>query len=320
LLEQVRALTGARAVRSPRAVQRLWGGYGEILRVELSGAELPSVIVKHVEPPAATREETGSEERSRLRKLRSYEVEMAFYERYQPRCDAHCRVPRPLLSTATPAGFLFVLEDLDQAGFAARRSVVTPRELEACLGWLARFHARFVGVAPDGLWTQGTYWHLATRPDELANVRDQALREAAPGVAQRLAACSHRTLLHGDAKLENFCFAADGLRVAAVDFQYTGGGAGIQDVAYLLGCALTPSSCERSAPGFVNCYFEALRLALAQLAPAHDVDALESEWRALEPYAWADFHRFLAGWSPEEARHDAYGRRMFERVARQRVA
>jgi hypothetical protein len=313
LAEQIRALAGARGVRTARAVQRLWGGYGEILRVELEGADVPSVIVKHVEPPSS-REATEPAERSRQRKLRSYQVEMAFYERYQPRCDAHCRVPRPLLCTVTPAGFLFVLEDLDHAGFAGRRSAVTERELEACLAWLARFHARFVSVAPEGVWSQGTYWHLATRPDELANVRDRALREAAPRIAQRLESCSHRTLLHGDAKLENFCFARDGLGVAAVDFQYTGGGAGIQDVAYLLGCALSPDRCERAAPAFVGFYFQALRAALAELAPAYDVDALESEWRELEPYAWADFHRFLAGWAPAEARRDGYGRRMLERV------
>ena len=127
-----------------------------------------------------------------------------------------------------------MLEDIDAAGFPERRRDPGPGGIDACLRWLAAFHARFLGVAPDGLWKNGTYWHLATRQDELAAIEDPELREAAPLLDQKLRACVFQTLVHGDAKPANFCFARGGSSVAAVDFQYVGGGCGMKDVAYLL--------------------------------------------------------------------------------------
>ena len=38
---------------------------------------------------------------------------------------------------------------------------------------LAELHARFLGEAPEGLWSEGSYWHLATRLDELAHEAKQ---------------------------------------------------------------------------------------------------------------------------------------------------
>jgi hypothetical protein len=82
---------------------------------------------------------------------------------------------------------MFLLEDLDAAGFSRRvRRNPEPAALDRCLAWLAAFHARFLGVPPEGLWKSGTYWHLATRPDELAAIEDRDLREAAPILDARL--------------------------------------------------------------------------------------------------------------------------------------
>ena len=254
----------------------------------LVGADVPSVIVKRVVPEAGRG--LGHE-----RKLRSYEVERAFYRHRAARCNGVCRVARCHAAERTAGGWRFLLEDLDSAGFGVRRSALSAGELGLCLRWLARFHASFLGESPEGLWPEGSYWHLETRPDELAAIDDAELRAAAPRLDAALRGARFRTLVHGDAKPANFCFADDGSEVAAVDFQYVGGGCGMRDVAYLLFGRGEWGAGRGDAGTFLDRYFLELRAALD---PSVDADALEGEWRALYPCARADFHRFLAGWSP----------------------
>jgi hypothetical protein len=312
-LEWVANATGAQSARRGERIQSLWSGYGEIFRVELSGADLETAIVKRVEPPARVR--GAKADASHARKVRSYEVETAWYRRFASRCDERCRVPRLIGSRGSKERWLFVLEDLDAAGFAQRRRDPGPVELDACLSWLASFHARFLGVAPDGLWKSGTYWHLATRPDELAAIEEPALRAAAPLLDQKLRECRFQTLVHGDAKPENFCFAHGGAPVAAVDFQYVGGGSGMKDVAYLLSGG-SSNAAEAVEARHLDAYFGHLRRALAEREPPVDIDALEREWRALYPIARADYHRFLAGWAKDHWRRDAYAQRLVRDVLR----
>jgi Ser/Thr protein kinase RdoA (MazF antagonist) len=135
---------------------------------------------------------------------------------------------------------------------------------------------------------------LQTRPDELARIADEALRARAPEIDRQLSAATFQTLVHGDAKPANFCFAPKTNAVAAVDFQYVGGGCGMKDVAYFLyDDAMSP----RAEAEHLDFYFSRLRAAVALLDDAIDMSALESEWRALFPVAKMDFRRFLAGWS-----------------------
>ena len=98
----------------------------------------------------------------------------------------------------------------------------------ACVSWLAGFHAQNLNADPAGLWESGTYWHLETRPDELKRLDDPVLKQAASSIDQKLKDTKFQTLVHGDAKLANFCFSDDGNQVAAVDFQYVGGGCGMK--------------------------------------------------------------------------------------------
>jgi hypothetical protein len=310
--------TGADGIRRGERIQSLWSGYGELFRVHLTGADVPApvAVVKWVKPPARVR--GASADLSHARKCRSYDVETAWYRTFASRCDSTCRIPALMGSRAAKDQWLFVLEDLDAAGFAERRRDPKGAELDLCLAWLASFHARFVGVAPEGLWKTGTYWHLATRPDELAAIDDAWLREAAPLLDRSLRACTFQTLVHGDAKPANFCFAPKARAVAAVDFQYVGGGCGMKDVAYLLSGGAGNGS-EQIEQRHLDTYFGYLRNALAQRVDATaavDVVALESEWRALYPIACADYYRFLAGWAKSYWRSDVHAQRVTRKVVR----
>ncbi|MAQ15033.1 MAG: choline kinase [Sandaracinus sp.] len=278
----IRAHSGAAPAGATERVQSLWGGYGELLRVPLVDGR--SVIVKEVRPGHG-----GGV--SHERKLRSYDVEHAFYRDHAPVAGA--RVARCLATERSSDGWRFLLEDLDRAGYAGRARVLTGSQTAHALDWLARFHARFLDRAPDGLWDEGTYWHLATRPAELAELPEPALRSAAAAIDARLRAGRFRTLVHGDAKPANFCFGADG--AAAVDFQYVGGGCGMKDVAYLLFAHRGWGAGDGGTGPLLDHYFAALRSALA---PGLDGEALEAEWRRLYPLARVDFLRFMAGWSP----------------------
>lgn len=312
--EWVERVTGARGAEVVERIQSLWSGYGEIVRVAAPGQ--PSVVVKRVSPPRAGRHPRGwNTDRSHQRKLRSYAVEMEWYRSFASACGDGCRVPRCLAAEETDEGWRFLLEDLDASGFSARRADASEAEIERCLSWLASFHATFLGERPEGLWPVGTYWHLATRPDELAVIDDPTLRDAADRIDARLSAARFQTFVHGDAKLANFCFRPDGGAVAAVDFQYVGGGCGMKDVAYFRSSCLDAPALEESQSRHLDCYFAALRDALR--GRDVDVDALEAEWRALYPVAWADFVRFLVGWSPGHWKLHDYSRALTAEVLEQ---
>ena len=288
--------TGAERVTRTERIQSLWGGYGDLLRVHLHKSSDASVVVKWAKPPARAKDTSDVAHR---RKCRSYDVELAFYRSFASLCDDRCRVARCLGSWQSDADheWILVLEDLDAAGFSRRDRRPRAGDLTSCLAWLASFHARFVGHAPTDLWPVGSYWHLETRRHELVthSPKDQMHRALAHAEALdgRLRECRYQTFVHGDAKPANFCFSRAGSpsRVAAVDFQYVGGGPGIVDVAYLL----HGSSRAEHHPAVVT-YFDHLRAALARHAPTVGASSLEAEWRDLLPVAISDFERFLAYW------------------------
>jgi len=315
----IQAETGAESLGRMEVIQSLWSGYGQILRVALVNApdQRDSVVVKHVKPPTNDGHPRGwNTDRSHQRKLRSYQVETAWYQEFSGLHSDACRVPALLAHRTHGQDVILLLEDLDAAGFAARRSRVSEAERLACIEWLAAFHALHLGRAPDGLWPVGTYWHLATRPDELEIMNDEALRHAAPLLDQMLAQAEFQTLVHGDAKLANFCFASDreNIAVAAVDFQYVGGGCGMKDLAYFMGSCFSEEECEAREQAMLDAYFAALDQALRELGSAESGADIEACWRPLYRVAWADFHRFLKGWSPGHWKLTGYSERVVREV------
>lgn len=307
--------TGATALYEKEVIQSLWSGYGAIIRYGLKGSTRQSVVVKHI-----SLSENGSHPRgwntnlSHQRKVKSYQVEKTWYQQWNHYCGKSCRVPECLAVEFLENEVLIVLEDLDESGFSVRKQSVSETEMNICLSWLANFHATYMDKTPQGLWQFGTYWHLDTRPDELEVLKDQKLKKAAVLIDQALKNSHFQTIVHGDAKLANFCFSSDGKRVAAVDFQYVGGGCGIKDVAYFIGSCLDEDECEYREAQLLDVYFQALGQALHSKKAGINFKAVEEDWRALYPVAWTDFYRFLKGWSPGHWKINAYSERLADEV------
>ncbi len=293
-------------------VQSLWSGYGHIYRVLVSGGIHSSVILKHVAYPNANQHPKGwNTSESHNRKLKSYTVETHWYKQYAEHVQV--RIPQCFGVKVLEEEVLLVLEDLNQAGFDLRKTDANLQDVHLCLQWLAGFHAQHLGVVPEGLWSIGTYWHLDTRPDEWTAMPKGPVKDQAKTMDSILNGARFQTLVHGDAKLANFCFSKTG-SVAAVDFQYIGGGCGIKDVVYFIGSCFNELDCEKYADALLDYYFDALKIRLNANNNTIDFNALETEWRLLYAVAWTDFNRFLIGWSPGHWKLHQYSEKMTAQV------
>lgn len=307
--------TQATTCTALETIQSLWSGYGSIIRYGLDNSpERRTVVVKHIALKQATEHPRGwNTANSHNRKVKSYQVETHWYKQWSQLCNDVCKVPQLIGAFAQGDDQWIVLEDLNTR-FPLRKHQLTLPEVKTCLAWLANFHATFVHQPPTGLWEVGTYWHLATRPDELEQMEHALLKAKAAQIDALLNQCHYQTIVHGDAKLANFCFAEDGTQVAAVDFQYVGGGCGMKDVTYFLGSCMSGEECAYYESELLDTYFTQLKKALTTAQPQVDAQALEQEWRQMYPIAIADFTRFLLGWMPTHQKLNDYSMQVTEEV------
>jgi thiamine kinase-like enzyme len=291
-----------------QTIQSLWSGYGDISRY-VSPRFKTTFIVKHISPPLEPIHPRGwNTRKSHQRKLQSYQIEANFYQDYASLCDEHCVVPKLLAEFSENQQQILVLQDLDQAGFSLRKNQAVVADVMLGIKWLAYFHARFLQQDSYNLWPIGTYWYLATRQDEFEVMQAGKLKDAAQALDTVLNNARFQTLVHGDAKLANFCFPDNHgpRRLAAVDFQYVGKGVGVKDLAYFLGACLNQEDLFKHEQSLLDEYFLHLKNALNHYQVEIDFTHLQQEWRSLYPLAWADFYRFLLGWSPGHYKINAY--------------
>lgn len=329
-------------VERVESIQSLWSGYGDIARyrVYLNDTSYQTVILKHVSLPETVIHPRGwQSDHAHQRKVRSYDVEVAWYRDWVGLCNEHCRVAtcHGVLSspqedsTVREGDFsskeanqqFILLEDLDASGYGKRHGRLTASECLPCLSWLAAFHGLFlqhfpIEQGPASLWQRGSYWHLATRQDEWHAMVDSELKRCAKQIDSRLDQAQYKTLVHGDAKVANFCFSDDGRDVAAVDFQYVGAGIGVQDVAYFLGSVLSEEELEGDLPYLLEHYFAELGQAIVAKGESQALaTAVIEEWQGLFAMAWADFHRFILGWSPTHPKNTPFSQQLTEQALRQ---
>jgi len=310
----------ARSVSKLEVVQGLWSGCGEIVRYSISGVDsVTSVILKQIQVPTEISHPRGwSSNHAAERKIHSYLVEQNWYEAWSSQCDDECRVARcfGIFSHAEKNQTYILLEDLNDSGFHVRRNELTVFETVPCLQWLASFHARFMTRSPNkswpkGLWEKGTYWHLDTRQDEWNAMSEGRLKSSARRLSEALENSTFQTLVHGDAKVANFCFSHNMDQVSAVDFQYVGKGIGVQDVAYFLGSCLSENELELHLDYLLDNYFSELSRCLVAQGESPDLsEEVAKEWHSLFSIAWADFHRFIAGWSPNHKKNTSFSQKV----------
>jgi hypothetical protein len=287
-------------------IQSLWSGYGSISRYQLDNASLPTVVVKQISLNASSEHPRGwNTTNSHDRKVQSYKVETHWYEEWSQLCTDDCKIPKFRGSFSEENNLWSGLEGV-MTHFPLRKIQLHFEEVKTCLTWLANFHSTFLHHKPVGLWEVGTYWNVDTRPDEFNDMKHQELKSKAHIIDGLLNQCTYQTIVHGDAKLANFCFSEDGREVAAVDFQYVGGGCGMKDVGYFLGSCLSSSECELYEKELLDFYFSELEHTVATSTSSIDFNALESEWRKLYPIACTDFTRFLLGWMPSHQKINTY--------------
>ncbi|KOS17011.1 putative methyltransferase [Escovopsis weberi] len=303
-------------------LQALWAGYGHICAVQArpakskpipeswqpfsTGGATVHLILKLIAPAASARGVRGAgeaededDDEGHLRKMLSYRVEQCFYDEVAPRlgragapvaaCLASTRAMPDLARrdgiqdlTATLMSDLRLQYPL--AG--EKRAMLSETQVDACLDWLAAFHAASWKWTPapmhafvlppleeirrkdrgTSLWLNGGYTYLATRRDEYGSLaRDRAsewhdafcVPEEGPGsasVAEKVARFLTPTgrafemYIHGDVKSENLFSTTAGDRVAFFDFQYVGLGLGVCDLAKLFTCSVPLEMLADSAP------------------------------------------------------------------------
>lgn len=330
VLDDIVKATGATSIQVGHTLQELWSGYGSIVQLELGGlssvataanisaaAHTATAILKLIEPPQQAQHPRGwNTSVSHQRKIRSYEVETHWYQHYVKQCDATCKVPSVIATGSSPARQWILMEDLS-AAYPRRAGGLSVEQAAVCLRWLAAFHAQFLQCKPTGLWDVGTYWHLETRGDELQSMPDGQLKTAASELNERLNNCEFQSIVHGDAKVANFCFSENMDAVAAVDFQYIGGGVGIKDVVYFLGSCLDESTIEQHESDLLSVYFKALNEAVSKRFDQELAASVERAWSALYAIAWTDFYRFLEGWMPGHKKINRYTKQLAHRAFEQ---
>lgn len=159
---------------------------------------------------------------------------------------------------------VLLLEDQVDAEVGDQVGGGSPEQMAAGLSTLARLHAQTWGVAniPDAHWAQGPDHIPRLIQAVYLNGRDEFLKQSAPYFSPHSTALyeslkttgvervlRHRAevpqcLAHGDYRLDNLFFAADGSVAAVIDWQTAVPGPVVLDVGYFLVSSLPAETSE----------------------------------------------------------------------------
>jgi hypothetical protein len=282
----------------------LWSGCGSIVQCQLDDK---ACVIKAIKIPSHINHPKIKQSAFALkRKQYSYQVEYSFYKLYSQHLPRYAQSIECISAINKNDEYALVFKDFTKHGFTQ----ASVGHIKAILNWLAHFHAFNLNKPTDELWLQGNYWHLSTRPDEFnnlnsANNKSADIKKAASILDTALCQSAYKTLIHGDAKLANFA-ANERSEIRGYDFQYVGAGIGIVDVMYFMTSCFNDAQLHQHADECLHFYFSQLKIGLNIYHPTVNTDDVIADWRPLWGAAWADFYRFLAGWSPAHQKINSY--------------
>ncbi len=232
---------------------------------------VPSVVAKL---PAA--DETS---RTTARNLRSYEIEVRFYQELAPQLPI--RTPRIHYSDidVTTASFVLLMEDLAPARQGDQLAGCTVDEAIVALDELPKLHAPRWGdpTLADYDWLHrdpeaGRMFMLGMLPLFWQGFRERYADRLGPDVHEAGDALFANlekyltsndepwTVTHGDYRLDNLLFGGAGgdVPVAVVDWQTCAHGAALNDVAYFIGAGLLLDERRANERDLVRRYHDAI--------------------------------------------------------------
>jgi hypothetical protein len=179
-------------------------------------------------------------------------------------------------------------------------------------------------ASDKSVWLNGGYTYLATRRKEYVNLvedeesewsaaltgqiesEEQSIAELVatfltPTVTGSSCIGRYQTLIHGDVKSENLFTSKAGVEVAFYDFQYTGLGLGVCDLAKLFTCSvpLNMLVVDSNVPQELSIQDGEKELLKRYWRRLHDVSQREYDWNTFVFHwevALVDWLRFQASW------------------------
>ncbi|KAF2180088.1 hypothetical protein K469DRAFT_741368 [Zopfia rhizophila CBS 207.26] len=292
--------------------------------------ETQSFILKLITPPPPKANDEGH-----TRKILSYQVEQYFYTHLAPQLPSWLPVAQCLAGinehhpdgTSTTA---MILTDLRQQFPIAgeKRDVLNSTQVNAALDWLSGFHGYWwprvkdmdrralvrqplEDVKHEGeyhskktVWLNGGYTYLATRrkekegPFSISEMVATVLEPKEGGLGRME---EYQTLIPGDVKSENLFTTASGEQVAFYDFQYTGIGLGVCDLAKLFTCSVPLEMLveDEYVPLELSMQEGEMRLLERYWKRLKEVSGKKYDWNVFLRHwetALVDWSRFQASW------------------------
>jgi len=229
---------------------------------------LPAVDVPRPRAHAAIYDATGDEEAFLDQMIKAERLPIFLLRVVLRKVQTDADVPPCIL----------LLEDLAEAEMGNQVAGCDPARAAIALGVLARLHAAGWGDACPPLrhwFTNGDIvprlFHAqyknnrrsferfaAARLSEHGMAHVKAIRKTGLARITRLHAEAPRTILHGDFRLDNLFFAADGSLAAIIDWQTVNRGPGVLDVAYFIAGSLPPETPEAMIDELLRGYHDTL--------------------------------------------------------------